>query len=115
MLKRSIPKPTKEQQKRQDKARALGCILCRRLGIPQGGPTEIHHMTKLFARYGQDATVALCSFHHRSVRVPNWRETNGRPAKPGPSLAGGSKPFHDYFGSDEFLLAEQNALLELDA
>jgi hypothetical protein len=55
--------------------------------------------------------IGLCGWHHRAEP---WA---GQPIawcrqSLGPSLAEGSKPFHEFFGSDEELLAIQARLLE---
>lgn len=65
---------TKAQQAYQDAARALGCVVCRFRKQAQPGDTEIHHRNlddkHGQKQLGQDAVVALCSYHHRGV--PWW-------------------------------------------
>ena len=111
MFKRAIPKPTPDQQSRQDKCRAAGCIACKQDGTyfiawaAQIHP-EIHHLTVSGRQIGQDATVCLCSWHHRGICVPNAR-TSEMERLYGPSLAKGSKTFHARYGSNDELLAYQ--------
>jgi hypothetical protein len=68
--------PTKAQQSYQDAARALGCVVCRFRGHVQGGTTEIHHRNSGDhhgqKQVGQDAVVALCSYHHRGLPIHGW-------------------------------------------
>lgn len=92
---RSLPKPTAEQLRRWDLIRAKGCICCRLQGYMGG--VEIHHLKSGNVRMGHDFTVGLCDFHHRGVG-------DGI----GPSLADGARTFHNEFGGDDWLLAEQN-------
>lgn len=120
-FKRAIPKPTDEQQARQDRARELGCVACAiewdlcghnpvYCDAPPGAP-EIHHLTRTGRQIGQDETVCLCSWHHRGICVANYDSRDMRDLF-GPSMAKGSKPFHARYGSNEELLAYQNNLLE---
>lgn len=74
--KRAIPAPTAAQQQYQDRARALGCVVCR-FRIEHGmqekrhgqcGSTHLHHINlgDLHGQkqVGQDAVVALGAWHH---------------------------------------------------
>ena len=96
--KRAIPPPTKAQQEYQDRARALGCVVCRWLlehgwTLPsQCGPTRIHHRNQDDKhgqpQLGQDAVVALGDWHHDGVLLPGYttdtmRETFGPSFKSG--------------------------------
>jgi hypothetical protein len=107
-MKRSIPAPTKEQRKRQDRIRELGCICCW-LDGHGSVPCEIHHLNDCGRNIGQDETVGACAWHHRGV--PPY----GRPSEAtllfGPSLARDPAAFHDRYGSDEELLFQQNTML----
>lgn len=80
---------------------ALGCVICRRLGMgPQ--PAEVHHIrTGVGAgrRARDDQTIPLCSSHHRGNA----------------GLHGlGRKRFERVYGVAEFELLEQT-LMELSA
>lgn len=107
----STGKPTAAQEHRFQLIKLeAGCVCCRLRGLGYCGP-EIHHLLDgAHERIGHEATVGLCPWHHRGVPHDGWtveacRETCG------PSLAEGSKPFHEAFGSDDDLLAAQNRLL----
>jgi len=77
--KRAIAAPTKAEQDYQDRARALGCVVCRfriEAGMQsptwgQCGATHIHHRNTgdLHGQkqIGQHAVVALGSYHHDGV------------------------------------------------
>jgi hypothetical protein len=80
----------------------LGCIACNMQG--RYAEPDIHHLVSLGPRNHQ-RTIPLCPAHHRGVFHDE--------AVHGPSLANGSKPFREYFGTDEFLLAKVNLELGL--
>lgn len=62
-------------------------------------------------RLGDEYTIPLCSWHHRGVIRPQWTRIT-MIASYGPSLAGGSKPFRETYGTDAELLAKTNLLLD---
>jgi len=76
-MRRSIKAPTKAQASYQDRARSLGCVVCRyRVAhgmqvAQQGGCTELHHRNfndwHGAKQLGQDFVVALCSWHHQGT------------------------------------------------
>lgn len=110
-MKRSIPPPTKEQQRRQDNIREIvGCIACRLHGIGYTIP-EIHHLNSAGRNRGQAYTIGLCAWSHRGI-PPDGMSRRDAELMLGPSLHYGSKPFAAFFGSDDELLAATNALLE---
>jgi hypothetical protein len=86
---------TREQQDYQDRARALGCVVCRwRManGYKQDrqcGWTDIHHRNfndwHGAKQLGQDAVVALGSWHHDGVLLPGY-STDDMRAEFGPSF-----------------------------
>jgi hypothetical protein len=91
-----------------------GCIACRMHGIGNVWP-EIHHLTSTGqhgngARVGHDATVGLCSWHHRGI-VFDGHAVETCDAIRGPSLAHTPRSFRATYGRDEKLLAYQNRLL----
>lgn len=88
------------------------CMACLQLGHEIGFP-EAHHLLSGGRRIGHHATVGLCSWHHRAV-VPAGTNHAYMRATLGPSLAEGSKPFHERFGSDVELLAQQNSYLGIE-
>jgi len=74
--------PTMAQQDYQDRARALGCVVCRfriangmqKASIGQCGATHIHHRNvgdyHGQKQIGQHAIVALGAWHHDGVLIP---------------------------------------------
>lgn len=117
MFKRKIAKCTPDQQARQDKARAMGCIACiirgerMEIKLHQCGASEIHHQTTCGRQTGQDQTICLGQWHHRAICREGFSTTIMKDLY-GPSLATGSRTFHEYFGSDAEQLRYQNALLQ---
>lgn len=115
--------PTKAERARMAKIVSLGCVACIRGKYACPLPVEIHHLLDGGVRRGHAFTVGLCSWHHRGVACNPGFGLMGKdkavffgpggmtPAF-GPSLANGSRPFRQHFGSDDDLLAFQNALLE---
>jgi hypothetical protein len=113
-MRRSIPRPTKAQQQRQDAIRELGCIACWMEGKTVknacGYPT-IHHQTRAGFQIGQDATICLASWHHQAI-VKDGYTGSKMTAEFGPSLQRGSKPFFAKYGDNAAQLEFQDALLE---
>jgi hypothetical protein len=79
----------------------IGCIACSQLG--RYSQPEVHHLIRGNKRRGDEFTVPLCPAHHRGVGHVSILH--------GPSLAHGSKPFRERFGSDEYLLEQTNLRL----
>lgn len=107
---RSLPDPSKAQQERFYKIKTeTGCIIARKkgLGFVQA---EIHHLLRGGIRRGHDATIGLNPWSHRGVMFNGLTVAECKKLF-GPSLALGSKTFHDEFGSDDELLDLQNELL----
>lgn len=90
---------TKSQQAYQDAARALGCVVCRFRGHAQAGNTEIHHRNlddkHGQKQLGQDAVVALCSWHHRGIPLWGWGDEEMREAF-GPSFTLHARDFRGW-------------------
>lgn len=109
MMNHSTGTPTQAQQRRFVAIKEDGCLCCR---IDGNGffRCEIHHLLIAGAkRRGHDFSIGLCPHHHRNVPGDLWMLVGiERALTIGPSLAAGSKPFHEYYGSDEKLLALQN-------
>lgn len=111
------------RQLRFDALRQVGCLCCIEnlaLGLWQVTtlPTEIHHLNAGGhagqKRRGDDATVPLCSWHHRGVLLPARGMTRlTMTIRFGPSLAGGSKPFRAVYGDDDSLLRRANAAIDV--
>ena len=103
---------TKADRARFDAIKAGPCIPCLKRGIDLSGQglVEVHHLLSGGRRRGHRYTIGACLWHHRAVTF--WGCTHAEMRfHYGPSLAEGSKPFHDAFGSDDALLAKQDALL----
>lgn len=102
---------TKSEKAHLDAVKRIGCLACIKLGMPmQCGPTEAHHTLSGGRRRGHAFVIPLGQWHHRAV---TWHSFNAHQMTEtfGPSLAKGSKPFHEAFGSDNELLAEVERLM----
>lgn len=90
---------TKAEQSYQDAARALGCVVCRRMGWAQPNETQIHHRNTgdLHGQkqLGQDCVVALCAWHHMGTPCPPWQRDEMREAW-GPSFAASPRDFREW-------------------
>jgi len=117
---RRIPPPTKAQQARQDKARALGCIHCwmeKLIRFNEEGEAyspagwfQMHHQTEDGFTQSQDDSVCSCSWHHQGHCVQG-KTTRQMTDAYGPSLAKGTVPFFERYGRNDVQLEFQNALL----
>jgi hypothetical protein len=84
------------------------CMACLQLrGAGAHGHIECHHLLSGGRRRGHRYVIGLCVWHHRGD--PHFSMTKTEMTEwLGPSLAGGSKPFHARFGTDDALLAMQD-------
>jgi hypothetical protein len=102
---------------RFEQIRKGGCVACWLGGYWSRATSvaiEIHHLKKGNKRIGHSSTVGLCRWHHQSISDEG--STKSQMTKLfGPSLADGSKPFHEIFGDDQFLLGAQNAIIEVSS
>lgn len=100
---------TKADVARREAIHAGECMACLQRGIHVAGTGVVqwHHTA---GKQHHDKTCGLCCWHHMGREWPGWTKARLREYA-GPSLAEGSKPFHDEFGSDAELLAMQNELL----
>lgn len=90
--------------------RAMPCICCEKQQCSQPWPTEEHHLLSGGRRRGDEYSIPACQWHHRAKTLPAIPlQTMTRLY--GPSLAQGSKLFHERYGSDDELLAETNEKL----
>ena len=94
---------SKKDQARFRALQDLGCICCNILGVYS--PPDIHHILSGGRRMGNEYTIGLCPHHHRGM---------GKEATElfGPSLADGSKPFVDWWGTEASLLDKVNRLID---
>lgn len=98
---------TKEEQRRFQAIKEIGCIPCRMLGY-YNVPCDIQHCISGGKRRGHSYSYGCCPYHHRNVTDLD-KETAYRIF--GPSLATNKKEFIERFGSDDELIAEQNRLI----
>lgn len=101
--------PTQAERARFTDLQAPGCLACRAEGHP-GTPADVHHVLLGGRRRGHRFTMALCPWHHRGVPPDPLRPSEARGAL-GPSLALHPAAFAARYGSQEALLALQDALL----
>lgn len=127
--------PTKAERRRMERIVELGCVACRKDGIGplKLPPCEVHHLLDGGVRRGHGFTIGLCAWHHRGkpLDIPGLASRvayflgkagskhpavttileHGHTQMFGPSLANGSRPFHERYGSDDELLEYQNTIL----
>ncbi len=104
----STGRATKSQQARFVKIKEDGCLCCRIESNCYVAP-DIHHLKAGNRRIGHDASIGLCLWHHRGNRDTKLEIYWATNIIPGPSLANGSRTFHEHYGSDDHLLELQNA------
>lgn len=107
---------TKAEKARYAKLKEMGCIINRArlwpVNFPCSGlPVQIQHLTAGGRRLGNEFTIPLCNWHHMAT-LPAGLTTSQATLRYGPSFAKSRKQFEETFGSEEFLLAETNRLLE---
>lgn len=118
MRKRSKAKgPTKAECARMGTIKRMQCLACRING-ERGMPSayiegcDAHHLLSGGRRIGHAATIALCPWHHRGVKPYDGMTDAQATEYFGPSLAHGSKPFREAYGTDGELLAMQERELK---
>lgn len=120
---RSTGRPTAAQLARWDQIRdpyvGCGCLVAHILGLGWM-PAEIHHMTTGGKhgqkRLGHDYTIGLNRWSHRGEPLSEYGWTAEDCERIlGPSYAHSPSAFRERFGSDEWLLARQNAILRGEA
>lgn len=81
------------------------------VAVAYAGPgCDYHHLLSGGIRRGHMHGVGLCPWHHRAVPMSGLIAPEMR-ALYGPSLAEGSKTFHEAFGSDAELVELQESIL----
>lgn len=109
----STGKPTKKQKARLDALSQMFCIACVIEGCRQPSRTEVHHIVDKGYRVhsgGHDATLPLCSWHHRT-ECAHGLTTSEMVFRYGPSLAGHKRRFIETYGTERELLETVNGLL----
>lgn len=113
-MKSKAKPPTVAERAHLAAVKALPCVACSALHILSPdwacGPTEVHHLLSGNKRRGHMFVLPLGRWHHRAVTLSGW-SAGLMDGVYGPSLARGSKPFRDRFGSDDELLAKVHAML----
>ncbi len=99
-------------ESRRRKIHAGNCMACEQRGIDLAGSGYVqwHHLDGKTKPGSHQKTIGLCLWHHQGRPMFDASHALCREYY-GPSLAEGSKPFHAEFGSDDELLAFQNAIL----
>lgn len=114
--------PNAAQRRRMEALSRSRCIACDLRDVRQPNQTEIHHIVDKGNREasgGHDATLPLCSWHHRGV--PSFQAMRGKSTERrmadqyGPSLALQKRAFVEVFGTERRLLLIVNAMLEVEA
>src|SRR5690606_40472407 len=78
LMNHSTGKPTRAQAWRLEQLAGMRCIACVIEGRSQPHRTEVHHIVDKGYRShsgGHDATLPLCSWHHRGI-PPNGMKTD---------------------------------------
>lgn len=88
---------TKAQRDRMENIKRLGCLIC------GDAPCHAHHLLIGGVRRGHDCTIGLCEWHHITRNDATGID---------PSYHGAKRRFNALHGSDDELLARQDALLE---
>lgn len=103
---------TKADEARRVKIHAGNCMACHQRGIDltESGYVQWHHLAGKTKPGCHQETIGLCQWHHQGRTMGDATHAYSRDYY-GPSLAEGSKPFHDEFGTNDELLTLQNAIL----
>lgn len=110
-MRHSTTTPTKAEAARFAKLKALGCIACRLNGdFSETAEPEIHHFLSGNRRIGHEATVPLCTFHHRGIAYDGVPEAWFL-ANVGPSWHLHRREFRARYGTDWELLQTVNELI----
>lgn len=89
---------TKEQKRRFDGMKALGCVACILDNKKGWVYADIHHMTRNNKRLGHWETVPLCPEHHTSNTGLSWHMRR--------------KAFRVKYGNDAELIETTNEFLK---
>lgn len=113
---RSTDTPTAEESAWIVAVKSYGCICCRLnpllgLKVASGGACQAHHLLSGGIRRGHLFTLGLCPWHHQGEPPVEGMGEADAINTYGPTVATGSKPFHEKYGTDDELLEFQVALL----
>lgn len=104
-------KATASERARYESLKNLGCIV-NRLYFDRYIAPQIHHMTSGGRRISNFHTIPLSPWLHQAWIPQDCKTKTEATDKYGPSLETSKRDFEARFGSEEFLLAETNRLLE---
>lgn len=105
----------KADRQRFEQLKQMPCIACDWMdAMFVCGRTEIHHLLSGGRRIGHQATVPMGAYHHRKVPLGGSSIEDMRKVF-GPSIADGSKAFHERFPSDAELLELTNQKLQQES
>ncbi|WP_295573857.1 Ref family recombination enhancement nuclease [uncultured Stenotrophomonas sp.] len=115
------PPPTREESARIELAKTGPCMACLALQMQELLEPELvvygcdyNHTKSGNLRRGHMYGFALCKWHHQ--RYPMEENTFATMRQIyGPSLMDGSRTFHETYGSDDELIANQTYINELRA
>ena len=94
-------KPNKENQRRFEIIREIGCIVCKRYHLTWS-PCTWHHIDGQKSQKKHKLTIGLCYMHHDG-KQDNRIYTSRHPFK---------KTFEKRYGTEQELLEYQNRLIE---
>ena len=115
-MKHSTGNPTKAEQARFAKLKAMKCIACTLNGKASGDedydtvPPEIHHIKSGGRRIGHMATLPLCHWHHQGVPYDGMTAA-WLLERVGPSVHKHTKPFRRRYGTEAELLETVNGMI----
>lgn len=88
---------TKEQQRRFDAMKLLGCYCCIVDGKKFKVHPDVHHFVRNNKRIGHDATAPLCEYHHDLPNGFSWHFHR--------------RAFRERYGSDAEVVEKVNIML----
>lgn len=121
LMRSQAPRPTKHENIRIALAKTGPCMACLALQMQALLEPELvvygcdyNHAKSGNRRRGHFFGFALCVWHHRRIPMEENTFASMRQIY-GPSLMDGSRTFHETYGSDDDLIAQQTYINELRA
>lgn len=108
-MKHSTGPPTKEERRRFEAIKQVGCVPCWLVGIGFQ-PCAIHHAVEGRKRLGHRFTYGNCDWHHQGYPFNGTDERRSEEVA-GPSLAKNPRAFHERFGTERELVAMCDELI----
>ncbi len=117
-MRHSTGKPTKEEEARIIAAKEGPCVCCF-IQLHRGliddedvsYQNDYNHCKSGNKRRGHMAGFGVCLWHHRGIYFPEHSRAHMEDWY-GPSIMSGSRKFHEYFGSDDYLIDLQTKIIE---